>query len=153
MHRHYRAHVRLSVLYDYSDNSLGLVVRVLTNPIFFPELKRISYDSFISPSIHIRAGVVLVIKHKLNAVALLVDHDHDHDPVANVNILLGIVLYAVVTIVFCTVSKFFLETFLELVFWSLFWTIIIFGANSDILFCESIKNFILPVVIFFCQHL
>ncbi|KAG9763209.1 alcohol oxidase, partial [Aureobasidium melanogenum] len=96
------------------DNSLGPVVRVLTNPIFFPELKRISYDSFINPSIHIRADVVLVIKHKLNAVALPVDHDHDH--VANVNILLGIVLYAVVTLVFCTVSKFFLETFLELVF-------------------------------------
>ncbi|KAG9841133.1 alcohol oxidase, partial [Aureobasidium melanogenum] len=102
----------LPQVYDYSDNSLGLVVRVLTSPIFFSELKRISHDSFINPSIHIRADIVLVIKHKFNAVAFLVDHGH----VTNVNILLGIVFYAVVALVVCTVSKFFLETFLELVF-------------------------------------
>ncbi|KAH0270777.1 alcohol oxidase, partial [Aureobasidium melanogenum] len=96
------------------DNSLGFVFRVLANRILFPELNCISYDSFTNPSIHIRVDIVLVIKHKLNAVALLVDHDHDH--VANVNILLGIVFYAVVALVFCTVSKFLLETWLKLVF-------------------------------------
>ncbi|KAH0115155.1 hypothetical protein KCU66_g11083, partial [Aureobasidium melanogenum] len=101
-------------IYDHSDNSPGFVFRVLANRILFPELNCISYDSFTNPSIHIRVDIVLVIKHKLNAVALLVDHDHDH--VANVNILLGIVFYAVVALVFCTVSKFLLETWLKLVF-------------------------------------
>ncbi|KAH0010589.1 alcohol oxidase, partial [Aureobasidium melanogenum] len=100
------------IVYDYSDNSLGLVVHVLKNSIFFPELKHISYDSLTNPSKHIRADVVLIIKHKLDAVALFVDHDH----VANVNILLSVIFYAVVALVFCTVSTFFLETFLELVF-------------------------------------
>lgn len=97
--------------------------------------------------------MVFVVEHKRDAVALSIDHDY----IANVDILLGIIFNAVVALVFCTVSKFFIETLLKLVLRAcvelLFWKIIVFRSINDIHFCESVKNLVLPIIIFLCQQL
>ncbi|KAK6006266.1 hypothetical protein QM012_006676 [Aureobasidium pullulans] len=105
--------------------------------LFLPSCAYLGVASFIDTSIHICADIVFNVKHELRVVTRLVDHDSLADV-----ILIVIIISTLVAPEFCTISKLFLEALLLERFH-------LEKLVKDVF--ESVKNLILPFIIFIWQ--